>query len=81
MVPCNPSSEGAEGGAGVTLLLGPLVSVVHFTTRYVPEDQFGFGTQLLAVTQISVPTVTPVSVYVFKHGCGAMDSMSPSVDV
>jgi hypothetical protein len=39
------------------------------------------GTQLLAVIQMSVPKVTPVSVYVFKHGCGAIDRMSPPADV
>jgi hypothetical protein len=80
MVPCNPSSDGgAGGGATVTLLLGPLVSVVQSFGSL--EVHRSFGTQLLAVTQISVPTVTPVSVYVFKHGCGAMDAMSPPADV
>ena len=65
----------------MTRLLGTLVSVVHVTSRNVPVGHRSFGTQLLAVTQISVPTVTPVSVYVFKHGCGAMDAMSPPADV
>jgi hypothetical protein len=81
MVPCNPSSESAGGGGGatVTRLLGTLVSVVQSFGNV--EVHRSFGTQLLAVTQISVPTVTPVSVYVFKHGFGAMDAMSPPADV
>jgi hypothetical protein len=35
--------------------------------------QRSFGTQLLAVTQMSVPRGTSVSVYVFKHELGAVD--------
>jgi hypothetical protein len=61
-------------------LLGPLVSVVHLMIWKTPVGQVSFGTQLLAVTQISVGGVT-VNVYELKHGCGAMDAMSPSVDV
>jgi hypothetical protein len=42
-----------------------------------PEFQLVFGTQLLAVTQISVPGVT-VSVTEFRHGCGATSVGVPS---
>ena len=59
--------------ATVTRLLGPLVSVVHVSTRNTPVGQLVSGTQLLAVIQMSVPKVTPVSVYVFKHELGAVD--------
>jgi hypothetical protein len=48
-------------------LLWPLVSVVQ-SGEFVAY--LSFGTQLLAVTQMSVGAVT-VNVYVFKHGCGA----------
>ena len=65
----------------MTRLLGTLVSVVHVTGRNTPVGQRGLGTQLLAVIQMSVPKVTPVSVDVFKHGCGAIDRMSPPADV
>ena len=70
----------------MTRLLGTLVSVVQsFGSVEVcgsgVEIHRSFGTQLLAVTQISVPYAMPVSVYEFKHGCGAMDAMSPPADV
>jgi len=67
-------------GADMTRLLGPLVSVMQCVVEKTPDGQVSFGTQLLAVIQISVPGAT-VSVYEFRHGCGAMDSMSPLVDV
>jgi hypothetical protein len=62
-------------------LLSPLVSVVQCgCTGVTPVIHDDLGTQLLAVIHISVPQGTG-SVYEFKHGLGAMDSIRPSLDV
>ena len=56
-----------------TWLLSPLVSVVHVKKIKKPTAGISvLGTQLLAVTQISSPDETAVSVCEFRHGCGAM---------
>ena len=59
-----------------TWLLSPLVSVVHTGVPKPPMPICVLGTQLLAVTQISSPDETAVSVCEFRHGCGAIDKIT-----
>ena len=57
---------------GTTALLFALVSVVHCGSGgKVVGFQRSLGGQLLAVTQICVPSAMPVSVYEFMHSLGA----------
>jgi hypothetical protein len=51
------------------MLLFALVSVVQAGSIIV-GFQRSFGTQLLAVTQIGVPSAMPLSVYEFMHSLG-----------
>ena len=57
-------------GVGTTTLLLTLVRVVQCGSNVV-GFQLSLGTQLLAVTQISVPSAIPVSVHEFMHGLGS----------